>query len=116
MPAIIVSPYIAPGTTIPPSGNTPFDHTSIIRTVWDIFGLPAGQSLTQRDANAPSLSQYLTTSASNNTGLYSVSSSAAGAKGAASPPVNVSPRTPEQARALFTARLIKSARGGTPPT
>ena len=50
VPAIIVSPYIAPGTTIPPSGNTPFDHTSIIKTVWDIFGLPAGESLTQRDA------------------------------------------------------------------
>jgi phospholipase C len=116
VPAIIVSPYIASGSTIPPSGNTPFDHTSIIRTVWDIFGLPAAQSLTQRDANAPSLAKYLTSSASNNTGLYPVSSSAAGAKGGAGQAANVSPRTPEQARALFKARLTKSTRGGTPGT
>ena len=39
-----------------------FDHTSIIKTVWDVFGLadnggPA--SLTQRDLNAPSLLDYL---------------------------------------------------------
>jgi phospholipase C len=116
VPAIIVSPYIAPGTTIPPSGNTPFDHTSIIRTVWDIFGLPTTQSLTQRDANAPSLSTYLTSSASNNTGPYPGSFSAAGPKTGASLPGNVSPRTPEQAQALFKARLTKSARGGTPAT
>lgn len=116
VPAIIVSPYIAQGTTIPPSGNTPFDHTSIIRTVWEIFGLPAAQSLTQRDANAPSLTKYLTATASNNTGLYRGSSSAAGPKTGASPPANVRPRTPEETRALFKARLTKSARGGTPAT
>jgi phospholipase C len=116
VPAIIVSPYIAPGTTIPPSGSTPFDHTSIIRTVWDIFGLPAGQSLTQRDAKAPSLSAYLTSSASNKTGPYPSSFSASGPKPGAGQPANVRPKTPEEGQALFNARLTKSARGRNPAT
>ncbi len=114
VPAIIVSPYIAQGTTIPPSGSTPFDHTSIIRTVWDVFGLPAGESLTQRDANAPSLSQYLTASPSNQTGTYSGPLSATALKTVAAQPANVSPRTPEEALALFNARLAKSTGGRGP--
>jgi len=113
-PAIIVSPYIAPGTTIPPVGNKPFDHTSIIRTVWDIFGLPAGESLTQRDAKAPSLGPYLTSSASNKTGPYPGSFSASGPKTEAGRHANVRPRTLEEAQALFKARLTKSARGRSP--
>jgi phospholipase C len=82
VPAIIVSPLIAPGSTIrptmssspyPPAGSYPFDHTSIIRTVWDCFGLSSIlslPSLTQRDLNAPSLMPFLT--ASNSTGLCPV--------------------------------------------
>lgn len=60
VPAIIVSPYIKPGSQI--SGSTAFDHTSIIATVWDFFitngnppNPPAVSSLTSRDAAAPSL-------------------------------------------------------------
>jgi phospholipase C len=82
VPAIIVSPLIAPGSTIrptmssspyPPAGSFPFDHTSVIRTVWDCFGLSSLlslPSLTQRDLNAPSLMPFLT--ASNSTGLCPV--------------------------------------------
>lgn len=82
VPAIIVSPLIAPGSTIrpakssspcPPAGSFPFDHTSIIRTVWDCFDLSSLlslPSLTQRDLNAPSLMPFL--KARNATGLCPV--------------------------------------------
>jgi phospholipase C len=62
VPAIVVSPLIAPGTTV--RAETAFDHTSIVKTAWDIFGLSAGpsgaSSLTQRDLAAPSLAPALT--------------------------------------------------------
>jgi hypothetical protein len=35
VPAIAISPALAPGTTI--RAATPFDHTSIIRTAWETF-------------------------------------------------------------------------------
>jgi phospholipase C len=82
VPAIIVSSLIAQGSAIrptmssspyPPAGSFPFDHTSIIRTVWDCFDLSSSlslASLTQRDLNAPSLMPFLT--ASNSTGLCPV--------------------------------------------
>jgi phospholipase C len=58
VPAVIVSPYVPPGSKIRPppnaDGNTyPFDHTSIIATVRNLFGL--GAPLTARDAIAPDL-------------------------------------------------------------
>lgn len=77
VPAIIVSPYIAPGTRVsPPAGSNPFDHTSIISTVWNCFNLtttnPSVSSLTNRDAAAPSLLSsevgLLGSSPSNNPG------------------------------------------------
>jgi phospholipase C len=60
VPAIIISPMIDQGSTVrPPASNPtpPFDHTSIIRTVWDAFNLTQGTttSLTDRAAAAPSL-------------------------------------------------------------
>ena len=82
VPTIIVSPLIAQGSTIrptissspyPPAGTFPFDHTSIIKTVWDCFDLSTFlslPSLTRRDLNAPSLMPFLT--ASNSTGLCPV--------------------------------------------
>ncbi len=59
VPTLVIGKYIASGTRItPPAGQT-FDHTSIIKTVWECFGLFSGPNglpyLTQRDANAPSL-------------------------------------------------------------
>jgi phospholipase C len=58
VPAVIVSPYVPPGSKIRPTPNGngttyPFDHTSIIATVRNLFGL--GQPLTARDAIAPDL-------------------------------------------------------------
>jgi len=50
VPAIFVSPYIEEGTVIRASGEIPFDHTSIIKTLskrWDLEGL------TDRDRAAP---------------------------------------------------------------
>lgn len=65
VPAIIVSPFVAPGSTIsPPTGSaTPFDHCSILKTVWDCFGVT--DALTARDAAAPSI--YASLSTANNT-------------------------------------------------
>lgn len=70
VPTIVVSPYIAAGSTIRPPGGQPFDHTSIVRTVWDCFDLGRnGQtSLTNRDATAPSLMLFVGSAASNNPG------------------------------------------------
>ena len=64
VPALIVSPSLKTmGSTITSSTPTAFDHTSIIKTVWEIFNLSQGSagmpSLNSRDANAPSLSPFL---------------------------------------------------------
>ena len=58
VPAVLVSPLIAPGTVfrVPP-GSTPLDHTSILKTVEQRWGLP---SLTARDAAAPGFGDALT--------------------------------------------------------
>lgn len=69
VPAVIVSPWIAPRSLVRPADPTatPFDHTSIIRTLRDLF--PAvGAALTQRDAAAPSLLPFLTLDAPSNNG------------------------------------------------
>jgi phospholipase C len=75
VPAVLISPYIPPGSRIvapvADDGTTvPFDHTSIIRTVREVFGL--GGALTRRDAVAPSLVSALSLGAPNNDGPSSV--------------------------------------------
>lgn len=78
VPAILVSPYIAGGTVLRPdgfaynpvaagitttNGVTPFDHTSIIKTVIECFNIQQDgklANLTARDLNAPSLLSALT--------------------------------------------------------
>ncbi len=71
VPAIIVSPFIDAGTTIrPQDGFPPFDHASILKTVWDCFNI--ADSLTKRDAAAPSLYPSLSGTADNTTGLCEV--------------------------------------------
>ncbi|HEX9033199.1 MAG TPA: alkaline phosphatase family protein [Streptosporangiaceae bacterium] len=58
VPAVLVSPLIAPGTVYRvPDGCTPLDHTSILKTVQQRWGLPA---LTARDAAAPGFGDVLT--------------------------------------------------------
>jgi phospholipase C len=58
VPAVLVSPLIAPGTVFRvPQGAMPLDHTSILKTVETRWGLP---SLTARDAAAPDVGNALT--------------------------------------------------------
>jgi phospholipase C len=71
VPAVLVSPYIPPGSKIRPPKNadesmTPFDHTSIIKTLRELFDL--GDKLTDRDDAAPSLVGALSLAAPNNDG------------------------------------------------
>jgi phospholipase C len=55
VPAVIVSAYTPQGTIL----NTCFDHTSVLSTVVNCFGLPKGQ-LGKRQAIAPDISAGLT--------------------------------------------------------
>ncbi len=52
VPAVIISPYVRPGSVLRPAGAVPFDHTSIIATLRRLVGF---QPLTARDAAAPDL-------------------------------------------------------------
>ncbi len=61
VPAVLVSPLIASGTVYRvPAGSVPLDHTSILKTVEQRWGLPA---LTARDAAAPGFGDVLTLAA-----------------------------------------------------
>ena len=66
VPAVVVSPYVRAGSIIRPPSTTPYDHTSIIKTVREIFEL--GPALTARDEAAPSLLAALALDAPNNNG------------------------------------------------
>ena len=58
VPTVLVSPLIAAGTVLRvPKAATPFDHTSILKTVENRWKLPA---LTARDAAAVDVSAALT--------------------------------------------------------
>jgi phospholipase C len=58
VPTVLVSPLIAAGTVFRvPAGSMPLDHTSILKTVQQLWGLPA---LTARDSAAPSVADVLT--------------------------------------------------------
>jgi phospholipase C len=59
VPAIFVSPYLDERTVVRSRGAVPFDHTTMIRTICDKWGLPA---LGARTAAAPSLEPLLTRS------------------------------------------------------
>jgi phospholipase C len=67
VPAVLISPYIPPGTVLRPPGTVPFDHTSIISTLRARFP-QLGPALTDRDAAAPDLSTALTLPAPTNLG------------------------------------------------
>jgi phospholipase C len=58
VPAVLVSPLIEAGTVYRvPAGSVPLDHTSILKTAEQRWGLPA---LTARDAAAPGFGDVLT--------------------------------------------------------
>lgn len=59
VPALFVSPLIERGTVMrPPAGGPPFDHTSLLSTLFQRFDL--GPPLTARDAAAPSFADVVT--------------------------------------------------------
>jgi phospholipase C len=61
VPTVLISPLIAPGTVYRvPAGSTPLDHTSILATVEQRWGL---HPLTARDAAAPAFGDVLTLAA-----------------------------------------------------
>jgi phospholipase C len=53
IPAIVVSPWVSTESV----SHAPFDHASVVRTVFDLFGIPG--SLTERDRIATSLRSAL---------------------------------------------------------
>jgi phospholipase C len=59
VPTVLISPLIAPGTVFRPSGPTPCDHTSILKTIELRWGLGP---LTARDAAAPDVGAALSLS------------------------------------------------------
>jgi len=82
VPALLISPYVQKGSVFRPPGFVPnqpnsvppFDHTSVIATLRDFFGIGA---LTARDAAAPSLAPVLSLDSNNlNYGPPSVTSPA----------------------------------------
>src|SRR6185437_6848979 len=66
VPAVIVSPFVPQGTVLRPAGATPFDHTSIIKTVRTRFSL--GPPLSNREAAAPDLAAVLSLPEPSNLG------------------------------------------------
>jgi len=73
VPNLIVSPLIKPRSVVRPKGADgneasapyPFDHTSFIRTAFDLFIADPSEHLTERDKVAPSFIHALETSAVN---------------------------------------------------
>jgi phospholipase C len=57
VPCVVVNPYIRKGLIARPEGKTPFDHTSIIKTIQNCFKLEG--NLTERDKAAPDFSCLL---------------------------------------------------------
>jgi phospholipase C len=68
VPAVLVSPWIPAGSVVrpPPGVAYPFDHTSIIATLRELFQL--GESLTERDKVAPHLLDALSLPSPSNGG------------------------------------------------
>jgi phospholipase C len=68
VPAVIISPWIPPGSVIrPPAGSRyPFDHTTILATLRNLFNL--GAPLTNRDGAAPDVLHALSLDAPTNNG------------------------------------------------
>ncbi len=73
VPTLIISPFAEPGSTLRAPADSTFDHTSIIKTVWECFNLASGPngatSLNDRDAAAASILPALSATAVNGTGI-----------------------------------------------
>ena len=71
IPAVLVSPYVAPGTRLRPADDVPYDHTSVIATLRKRFP-ELGNPLTERDASAPTFDNALTLPEPTNLGPQKV--------------------------------------------
>jgi phospholipase C len=61
VPAVVISPFIEPGTVFRSPIDTPFDHTSVLATLRDWLAIPSGAMLPSlRVAAAPTLEFLLT--------------------------------------------------------
>jgi phospholipase C len=61
VPAVVVSPWIAPGTVFRSPDATPYDHTSILATLRDWLDIaPTDMLASKRVAAAPTLAPLLT--------------------------------------------------------
>jgi phospholipase C len=79
VPTVLISPLIAPGTVYRTTSSTPLDHTSILATVEQRWGL---KPLTARDAAAPAFGDVLTlTTARTDDVLATVTVPVAGSAG-----------------------------------
>lgn len=105
VPALLISPWIAPGTVLRPAeGEHPFDHTSILRTLRDLFDL--GDPLTRRDAVAPSLLPVLSLQEPANPGPKSIPiSGTAPTTGDLARATDAPPNGMQQALAAFAQTL-----------
>src|SRR3984893_17631921 len=65
IPAIVISPYAERGSTL--CGDVPFNHASIVKTLWSCFDLHAGDraGINDVDESAPSLLDHLQSSVVN---------------------------------------------------
>lgn len=68
-PCLLATPLLAPNSVVRPDEGEeyPFDHCSVIRTVFDLFISPDAY-LTERDRLAPSIAPYLLTTARKDLG------------------------------------------------
>lgn len=130
VPAVLISPWIAPGSVIRPPKDSkyPFDHTSILATLRNLFSL--GPPLTARDAAAPDLLGALTLPTPSNGGpshtpLPNVKASPAELAAADAAPPNsmqralaeAAPKLPTgSARAVEEARRLARAAPASGPT
>ncbi|HXQ11514.1 MAG TPA: alkaline phosphatase family protein [Caulobacteraceae bacterium] len=109
VPAVFVSPWIEAGTVIRASGQTPFDHTSILRTVELRWGL---DPLSERDKAAPDLGGLFTAAAARPGGDDPIAGVAVPVAAPSSPPSGA-PNKLQQGFAELTARLpATNAAGG----
>ena len=127
VPAVIISPYIAPGSVVraapaglPAKGPPyPFDHTSIIKTLRRLFDL--GPAMTQRDDAAPDLLDALSLLDPENDGPESRTPTAATPsaeevkKRAAAPPNSMQRNLCRLAAQLPAKGQPPAAAPGSPP-
>jgi phospholipase C len=111
VPTVLVSPLIEAGTVFRvPSGGTPLDHTSILKTVEQRWNLAA---LTARDAAAPGFGDVLTLSTPRTDDVL------AGVTVPVSPVASPSAGTVshlEQIRDELVSRQLPAGQSGTGPT